>query len=69
MELANKSRKELLAKCEEYGITNYKSKNKKELIDLLNVTSNTIIKHLKPLIKWSGGKVDEIKMFKSVMTY
>jgi len=63
MELANKSRKELLAKCEEYGITNYKSKNKKELIDLLNVTSNTIIKHLKPLIKWSGGKVDEIKMF------
>jgi len=65
MELANKSRKELLTKCEEYGITNYKSKNKSELIDLLNGTVGevNIRKSLKPLIKWSGGKVDEIKMF------
>jgi len=62
MELVNKSRKDLLIKCEEYGITNYKSKNKSELIDLLNGSTNTI-KPLKPLIKWSGGKVDEIKMF------
>ncbi len=23
----------------------------------------TQTKHLKPLIKWSGGKIDEIKMF------
>ncbi len=65
MELANKSRKELLTKCEEYGITNYKSKNKSELIDLLNGTVGevNIRKSLKPLIKWSGGKVDEIKLF------
>ena len=62
MELANKSRKELLTKCGEYGITNYKSKNKSELIDLLNGAVN-IRKSLKPLIKWSGGKVDEIKIF------
>jgi DNA adenine methylase len=62
MEHANKTRKELLAKCEEYGISNYKSKNKSDLIDLLNGVVNTR-KLLKPLIKWSGGKVDEIKMF------
>ena len=62
MEHTNKSRKELLAKCEEYGITNYKSKKKSDLIDLLNGVANTR-KLLKPLIKWSGGKVDEIKMF------
>ena len=32
------------------------------MIDLLNGVANTR-KLLKPLIKWSGGKVDEIKMF------
>ena len=36
MELANNSRKELLTKCEGYGITNCKSKNKSELILLIN---------------------------------
>ena len=51
---------ELLAKCAELGLTRYKSKNKSELIDLL---SNNKKKHLTPLIKWSGGKSDEIKMF------
>jgi DNA adenine methylase len=62
MDYANKSRKELLAKCEEYGIMNYKSKNKSDLTDLLNGVANTR-KLLKPLIKWSGGKFDEIKIF------
>jgi DNA adenine methylase len=62
MELANKSRKELLAKCEECGFSNYKSKNKSELIELLSA-ENTRNLLLKPLIKWSGGKVDEIKIF------
>jgi len=106
--LTKLSKTELLAKCEELGITKCKSKNKGELIDLIhfkthpkkkieliieeddieeqtnnniseilmevskedNKISNTIvtnksneIKHLKPLIKWSGGKSDEIKMF------
>ena len=54
------TRTELLAKCAELGLTRYKSKNKSELIDLL---SNNKKKHLTPLIKWSGGKSDEIKMF------
>jgi DNA adenine methylase len=109
------SKQELLKKCEEHGITKCKSKNKTELIKLINektnvfknqikltieedeeiikvintddsmITkenimnftnnsiSNTIVtftpsktdktEHLKPLIKWSGGKSDEIKMF------
>jgi DNA adenine methylase len=74
MELANKSRKELLTKCEGYGITNCKSKNKSELILLINnavanatatnANDNATNKNpLKPIIKWSGGKMDEIKMF------
>ena len=109
MDLTKLSKIELLVKCEEYGITKYKSKNKGELIELINnknsiktplkkkvefiiedddddteeisnknliyvvkednTTNNVItsaineIKHLKPLIKWSGGKSDEIKVF------
>jgi len=107
MDFTNLSKTQLLAKCEELGIKKCKSKNKYELIGLINVKteamkkveliieddtqektndniskilmdvskeddkiSNTIItnksneiKHLKPLIKWSGGKSDEIKMF------
>ena len=106
MDLTKLPKTELLAKCEELGITKYKTKNKCELIELINIkmlpqtkkkklvieetndvveetsqilmdvlkeddkTSNTIItnksndiKHLKPLVKWSGGKGDEIKMF------
>lgn len=122
------SKAELFIKCEELGITKYKSKNKGELMELINNTttnktkmtnntkktqkkkielviheeyiteediieendvikhkskslldiskddpiSNTIIipilydqKHLKPIVKWSGGKSDEIKMFET----
>jgi hypothetical protein len=36
MDLTNLSKPELLAKCEELGITKCKSKNKNELIELLN---------------------------------
>lgn len=108
MDLTKLPKSELLAKCVELGFAKCKSKNKGELIDLINVKtqpkkkvkliiehdnteektdeninkilmdvskeddkiSNIIItnksnqtKHLKPLIKWSGGKSDEIKMF------
>lgn len=95
MDLTKLSKNELLAKCQELGITKYKTKNKGVLIDLINsksisskkkfefiiedndeeIIENTIIhnniiqlfntpqNHLKPLIKWSGGKSDEIKMF------
>jgi len=52
---------ELLIKCAELGLTKYKSKNKTELIKLISGIDN---KYLSPLIKWSGGKSDEIKIFK-----
>lgn len=71
---------ELLKKCDKYGIKKCHTKTKNELIELLQnfklnastnnnidtsceVKLNTRINHLKPLIKWSGGKSDEIKMF------
>jgi DNA adenine methylase len=73
-ELSKLSKKELLEKCEELRITKYKSKNKGELIELINNNIKTEVKivekdkictkkYLKPLIKWSGGKSDEIKIF------
>jgi DNA adenine methylase len=66
MDFTKLSRKELLQKCEEYQFTKYKSKTKSQLIELLhqNQSNQSDIKiHLKPLIKWSGGKSDEIKLF------
>ncbi len=69
----NMSKQELINKCKELGIKGYSGKSKQELSDLLT-NENIIVsnvkcdadleyKHLKPLIKWSGGKSDEIKMF------
>jgi DNA adenine methylase len=57
------SRIELLAKCKELGLSKYKSKNKSELIELISNNGEDKRKHLSPLIKWSGGKSDEIKLF------
>jgi DNA adenine methylase len=71
------SKQELLNKCKELGFTGYSSKNKTQLLELINSKTNsnnsddenTIIsptpftKNLKPLVKWSGGKSDEIKQF------
>jgi len=71
----NLTKKELLVKCGELNITKCSSKNKSELINLINSKqSNNENKHnenkhndthirLSPLIKWSGGKSDEIKQF------
>lgn len=72
----------LLLMCKELGITNCKSKNKSDLITLINGKLSQLknndnidnndnnmspalnkINFLKPLVKWSGGKGDEIKMF------
>ncbi len=39
MDLTKLSKKELLLKCEKLGITKYKSKNKCQLIDLINNNS------------------------------
>ena len=112
MDFIKLSKQELLVKCEELGIKKYKSKNKADIIALINakkstpkkqmklimdddeenadgvtndtesiinftdnsIVTNSIImpasihlqkqsNHLKPIIKWSGGKSDEIKMF------
>jgi len=57
---------ELFKICEKLGIDKYKSKKKDELINLINATQQLnpeTKQHLKPIIKWSGGKSDEIKMF------
>jgi len=59
MELIKLTKQELIQKCNELGFMEIKSKNKKELIELINENIN----HLKPLVKWSGGKSDEIKFF------
>jgi len=53
MELNKLSKTELFVKCEELGITKYKSKNKKQLIELIN--SKTLInekKIIKPQIEF-----------------
>ena len=53
MELTKLSKTELFVKCEELGITKYKSKNKKQLIELIN--SKTLInekKIIKPHIEF-----------------
>jgi DNA adenine methylase len=57
----NLTRNELLLKCEKLGFSKYNSKNKFELLKMIN--DENINKHLKPLIKWSGGKSEEIKQF------
>jgi DNA adenine methylase len=59
----------LITNCEDLGLTQYKSKNKGVLIELIRknnepiISSETQPKHLKPLVKWSGGKGDEIRLF------
>lgn len=69
MNMEHLSKKELITICEDLGITHYKSKNKGGLIELIRKNNDPIIssetqpKHLKPLVKWSGGKGDEIKLF------
>ena len=43
-----------LIKCKDFGIIKYSSKNKNELIDLIENNLNKNTQNLKPLIKWSG---------------
>ena len=65
--MSNLSKTDLINKCKELQITNYSNKNKNELLKLINdfngINQINENKHLKPLIKWSGGKSDEIKNF------
>lgn len=53
--------KELKKICISKNIKNYSKLNKEQIIELCNKTDN----HLSPLFKWSGGKSDEINIFKS----
>jgi len=69
MNMEHLSKKELITICEDLGLTSYKSKNKGGLIEMIKKNNGTIISsetqqlHLKPLVKWSGGKGDEIRLF------
>ena len=78
LELSKMTKAELIAKCASIGIVKCSSKNKSQLIRLIesrNINTNEVVPtiavpatkfptaHLKPLIKWSGGKSDEIKQF------
>jgi DNA adenine methylase len=55
MNYSTKTREQLSELCKERGIKKYSGKTKEQLILLLSSTT-----HLSPLIKWSGGKSDEI---------
>jgi DNA adenine methylase len=50
---------QLKAYCKENKITNYNGLKKTDLIELIKKNENK----LSPIIKWSGGKKDEIKNF------
>jgi DNA (cytosine-5)-methyltransferase 1 len=60
MDLTNLSKSELLAKCEELGITKCKSKNKTELIDLINKKQNTQLVSVKEPIEFIIEDSEEI---------
>lgn len=66
-ELKIMTKQALLDKCGQLGLSKFKSKTKSELIGLLcgqkTDTGAASPPPLKPLLKWSGGKSDEIKMF------
>lgn len=62
MDLTNLSKKELLAKCEELGINKCKSKNKGELIELINqkqtITQTIPLKKLEFIIEDKDDETD-----------
>lgn len=67
MDLTKLSKKELLTKCEELGITKCKSKNKNELVELINqknTTSQPIsLKKLEVIIEITPLKIKYIDLF------
>jgi len=68
---SGKSKDELIALCKERKIKGYSGKKKDDIIALIIATegnlrvvtsvSDTSRKSLSPIVKWSGGKSDEIK--------
>ena len=76
MNLNELSKKELIIKCKDLKIKKYSSKNKQQLIELINneETNNKETKICKPILKWAGGKTqiihDIIKIFpKTINNY
>jgi DNA adenine methylase len=55
MDYTGKNKLALIALCRERGIEGYAGKNRAEVLALLTAAT-----HLTPLVKWSGGKGDEI---------
>jgi DNA adenine methylase len=63
MDYSEKTRQELLTICKEKGLKGYSNKKKEDIIQLLTGQTTAAApaeKQLTPLIKWSGGKSDEI---------
>ena len=59
MDLTKLSKTELLEKCEELGFTKYKSKNKSELIELINVETKSQPKKKIELIIEEDDDIEE----------
>jgi DNA adenine methylase len=63
MDYSTKPKNELISICKERKIKGYSNKKKNDLILLLQsvpIPKSVNVKSLKPLVKWSGGKGDEI---------
>jgi len=64
---SGKSKDELIALCKERKIKGYSGKKKDDIIELLSAgqvsgaSGPVTSKQLSPIVKWSGGKSDEIK--------
>jgi DNA adenine methylase len=68
MELSNLSKKELLVECDKLGIIKCKSKNKDEIIKLINSKNNisSIINNISPL-RYPGGKTRACKIIDNIL--
>jgi DNA adenine methylase len=64
--LTKLSKAELLLKCEELKITKYKSKNKSELINLINIKNLNYTINVSPL-RYPGGKTRACKIINNII--
>ena len=66
MELSNLSKKELLVECDKLGITKCKSKNKDEIIKLINSKNYIHTNNISPL-RYPGGKTRACKIIDNIL--